>query len=167
MVYRTKIDTRIARPLALAIVLPAAAGLAFLIQGEAPAWVVWIFFMPSLGIVVLLSLIGWPVDYDPGASAADGEPILLVRSGLIRYRIPLAQISEVRPSAETSSSPAWSLDRLKVVCLTRSGFHRSLLISPRDRDGFLDELARHANNLERDGNSLVRKDRPRPSQAQS
>jgi hypothetical protein len=91
-------------------------------------------------------------------------PILLVRSGLLRYEIPLAQISEVRPSPEAWSSPAWSLDRLKVVYPTRSGFHRSLLISPRDRDGFLDELARSANNWERIGSSLLRKDHPQPSQ---
>jgi Bacterial PH domain len=94
---------------------------------------------------------------------------LLVRSGLFRYKIPLAQISEVRPSAEAlfsfPATPAWSLDRLKVVYPTRSGFHRSLLISPRDRDGFLDELARRANHLERDGSSLLRKDHPRPPEA--
>jgi hypothetical protein len=38
----------------------------------------------------------------------------------------------------------------------RSGsIYRSLLISPRDRDGFLDELARRANHLERVGDSLI------------
>lgn len=82
----------------------------------------------------------------PCAGGPDGEPILLVRSGLLRYRIPLEEISEVRPSTEAWSSPAWSLDRLKVVYPTRSGFHRSLLISRRDRDGFLDELARRAGS---------------------
>jgi len=166
MVYRTKIDPPFAL-LALAPVLAAAAGLAFLIQGEAPAWVGWIFLIPSLVSVVLLSLGGLPVEYDPGASGADGEPILLVRSGLLRYKIPLAEISEVRPSAEVRTSPAWSLDRLKVVYLTRSGFHQFLLISPRDRDGFLDELARRANHLERIGSSLVPKDHPRPPEARS
>jgi len=92
---------------------------------------------------------------------------LLVRSGLLRYKIPLTEISEVRPSAEVRTSPAWSLDRLKVVYRTRSGFHQFLLISPRDRDGFLDELTRRANHLERDGSSLVRKDHPRPPEARS
>ncbi len=82
---------------------------------------------------------------------------MLVRCGRrLRYRIPLADIREVRPSAELGSSPAsWSYDRLKVVY--RSGsIHRSLPISPRDRDGFRDELARRANHLQRDGDSLVR-----------
>jgi Bacterial PH domain len=84
------------------------------------------------------------------------------------YKIPLAEISEIRPSAELASSPAsWSYDRLKVVYATRSRFHRSLLISPRDRDGFLDELALRANHLERDGDSLVRNDRARSPEARS
>jgi Bacterial PH domain len=94
---------------------------------------------------------------------------LFVRCGrLTSYKIPLAEISEIRPSAELMSSPAlWSYDRLKVVYSARSGFHRSLLISPRDRDGFLNELARRANHLERDGDSLARKDLARPPVARS
>ena len=97
------------------------------------------------------------MDYDPGASGPDGEPILLVRCGrLVRYTIPLAEIREVRPSAELLSSPAsCSYDRIKVVYA--GSVYRSLLISPRDRDRFLDELARRANHLERDGDSLVQK----------
>ena len=97
------------------------------------------------------------MEYDPGASGPDGEPILLVRCGrLVRYGIPLAEIREVRPSAELQSSASCSYDRIKVVY----GLYRSLLISPRDRDRFLDELASRANHLERDGDSLVQKGRP-------
>jgi hypothetical protein len=111
-------------------------------------------------------MVGWPVDYDPGASGPAGEPVLLVRSGLLRYKVPLAEISEVLPSAEARSSPAWSLDRLEVVYPTRGGFHRSLLISPRDRDRFLDELAQRANPAP-DGSSLVRKHHSRQPEASS
>jgi len=169
MVYRTKIDSWLPIVLVLPIVLPAGFGLTILMSGIAAAPLGWFLLIVSLGVVVLFSLLLWPCDYDPGASGADGEPILLVRGGLIRYKIPLAQISEVRPSRDMTSSPAGSLDRLKVVYTTPtpSGFHRSLLISPRDRDGFLDELARRASNLERDGSSLVRKDHPRPPEARS
>ena len=104
------------------------------------------------------------MDYDPGATGPDGEPILLVRSGrLIRYKIPLAQIREIRPSSELRSSASWSYDRIKVVY----GVYRSLLISPRDRDRFLDELVRRANHLERVGDSLVRKDPARAQVARS
>ena len=83
---------------------------------------------------------------------------MLVRCGrLVRYQIPLAEIREVRPSAELGSSPAsCSYDRIKV----KYGVYRYLLISPRDRDRFLDELARRANHLERDGDSLVRINHP-------
>jgi hypothetical protein len=169
MVYRTKIVPWHPIVLVLPIVLPAGFGLTVLMSGVSPAPVGWFFLIVSLGALVLFSLVLWPCDYDPGASGADRKPILLVRSGLLRYRIPLAQISEVRRSAEAWSSPAWSLDRLKVVypTPTPSGFHRSLLISPQDRDGFLDELARRAKDLERIASSLVREDHPRPPEARS
>ncbi len=157
MVYRTKGDCW---SLVVTTMILPVAGLVCLVVGE--GWVGWFLLTVGLlvGLLFATILYLWlaPVEYDPGARGADGEPILLVRCGrLLRYRIPLAEISAVRPSAELLSSPAsWSYDRLKVVYPTRSGVHRSLLISPRDRDGFLDELARRANHLERDGDSLVR-----------
>lgn len=169
MVYRTKTGSAFRIFVGWQISV-ALVGLAFTVGGLAPLeWasltVGLSILTVGLSLIALLLLIGWPMEYDPGASGPDGEPILLVRCGrLVRYRIPLAEIREVRPSAELLSSPAsCSYDRIKVVY----GVYRSLLISPRDRDDFLDELARRANHLERDGDSLVRKDRARPTAARS
>jgi Bacterial PH domain len=161
MVYRTKIGSgfRIFGGWQIGL---SVVGLAFTVGGLATQeWasltVGLAILTVGLSLIALLLLIVWPMDYDPGASGPDGEPILLVRCGrLVRYRIPLAEIREVRPSAEVGSSPAsWSYDRLKVVYRTGS-IHRCLLISPRDRDGFLDELARRVTHLERDGDSLMK-----------
>ena len=159
MVYRTKIGSGFRILVGWQIGL-AVVGLAFIAGGLAPLeWasltVGLSILTVGLSLTALLLLIVWPMDYDPGASGPDGEPILLVRCGrLVRYTIPLAEIREVRPSAELLSSPAsCSYDRIKVVY----GVYRSLLISPRDRDRFLDELVGRANHLERDGDSLVRK----------
>ena len=158
MIYRTKGDCW--GPVVTTMILPAA-GLVCLVLGEAGlGWaLLTVGLLVGLIFATILFMWGWPVEYDPGASGADGEPILLVRCGrLVRYKIPLAEIREVRPSAELLSSPAsCSYDRIKVVY----GVYRSLLISPRDRDRFLDELVSRANHLERDGDSLVRKDRAR------
>jgi Bacterial PH domain len=169
MVYRTKIGSGFRIFVDWQIGL-AVVGLAFIVGGLAPLeWasltVGLSILTVGLSLIALLLLIVWPMDYDPGASGPDGEPILLVRCGrLVRYKIPLAEIREVRPSAELSSSPAsCSYDRIKVVY----GVYRSLLISPRDRDRFLDELVSRANHLERDGDSLVRKDRARAPVARS
>jgi hypothetical protein len=155
MVYRTKTGSNF-RIFVGFIISISVVGLAFLVMGE--AFVGLAVLTVGLFLVALVLQIVWPMEYDPGASGADGEPILLIRCGrLHRYNIPLAEISEVLPSFELLSSPAsCSYDRIKVVYPSRSGVYRSLLISPRDRDGFLDELARRANQLERDGDSLVR-----------
>jgi Bacterial PH domain len=155
MVYRTKGDCWM---LVLTTMILPIAGVVCLVAGEGGlGWsLLTVGLLVGLFFATIMYLWLAPVEYDPGASGADGEPILLVRCGRrLRYRIPLTGIREVRPSAELGSSPAsWSYDRLKVVY--RSGsIYRSLLISPRDRDGFLDELVRRANHLERVGDSLI------------
>lgn len=58
---------------------------------------------------------------------------LEVRSGPFRWTIALNEIAEVRSSRSALSSPALSLDRLEV----RYGGGRRILLSPRDRQGFL------------------------------
>jgi Bacterial PH domain len=163
MVYRTETGSNFRIFVGFTISI-AVVGLAFLAMGVALldlgiALLGLVILTVGLSLIALLLLIAWPMDYDPGASGPDGEAILFVRCGrLVRYKIPLAEIREVRPSAELLSSPAsCSYDRIKVVY----GVYRSLLISPRDRDRFLDELASRANHLKRDGYSLVRKDRAR------
>jgi hypothetical protein len=78
---------------------------------------------------------------------------LVVRFGLCRHRVPLADISEVRPTHNPLSAPSLSLDRLQVQYGT--GVFKAVLISPTDRNLFLDELARKAG-LKREGDRLVR-----------
>ena len=78
---------------------------------------------------------------------------LLVRVGLCRQRIPLVDISEVHPTRNPLSSPALSLDRLHVQF--GQGVFEAVMISPADRNGFLDDLAEKAG-LKREGDRLVR-----------
>jgi hypothetical protein len=65
-------------------------------------------------------------------------PYLEIRSGFYRLRVPLAEISEVRKSTSLLSAPAAGFDRLEI----RWGHRQSVLISPRDRAGFLRRLQR-------------------------
>lgn len=78
---------------------------------------------------------------------------LHVRSGLIHSRVPLADITEVYPTHNPLSSPALSLDRLWVQY--GQGLFKAVMISPADRDGFLNDLARSAG-LKREGDRLMR-----------
>jgi hypothetical protein len=81
------------------------------------------------------------------------DTTLTVRFGLCRQRISLADITEVHRTRNPLSSPALSLDRLHIQY--GPGLFKSTMISPADRDSFLDELARKAG-LTREGDRLVR-----------
>src|SRR5688572_26563805 len=74
-----------------------------------------------------------------------------IRSGPFRFRVPLREVVSVEPSRNPLSGPACSLDRL----LIRYG-HRQILVSPEDRSGFLDALARGGSQLVRDGDRIVK-----------
>ncbi len=78
---------------------------------------------------------------------------LLLRFGICRQRIPLVDISEVHPTRNPLSSPALSLDRLHVQF--GKGFFKAVMISPADRNAFLEDLATRAG-LKRDGDRLAR-----------
>ena len=79
-----------------------------------------------------------------------GDEHLIVRFGLVRKRIPLATIRHVRPTRNPLSSPALSLDRLRIE---HDG--GAVMISPARRREFLAELEAAAR-LRRDGDALVR-----------
>jgi hypothetical protein len=78
---------------------------------------------------------------------------LLVRFGICRKRIPLVDILEVNPTHNPLSSPALSLDRLRVQF--GPGAFQAVMISPAERNRFLDELAQKAG-LKREGDRLSR-----------
>jgi hypothetical protein len=78
---------------------------------------------------------------------------LIVRHGLCRYRIPLADISEVQPTRNPLSSPALSLDRLRIQF--GQGFFKGVMISPAERDRFLNDPAERTG-MKREGDRLLR-----------
>lgn len=62
---------------------------------------------------------------------------LSVRCGLLFMRVPLDQIKAIEPSGSWVSGPALSLKRVKIS--TESRFY---LVSPVDRERFIEELSR-------------------------
>jgi len=81
------------------------------------------------------------------------ERELIVRFGLLRRRILLADIRSVEPTRNPLSSPALSLDRLSIKF--GDGYFKRILISPAEKEKFLVELALKAR-LVRNGDGLVR-----------
>lgn len=61
---------------------------------------------------------------------------LLAQSGPFKWVVPLADIKSITPSNNPLSSPALSLDRLRIDY----GKGRMLLISPRDKEQFLSDI---------------------------
>ena len=63
--------------------------------------------------------------------AVDGDQLLVV-SGPFRWHVPIDEITSVTPTRNPLSSPALSLDRLRIAY-----GKKKILVSPADKAGFL------------------------------
>jgi hypothetical protein len=142
--YRSKIDWWLAPLLFAAPVIAVGVCVALALGEKTSAWMGLPAVILVFGIYVGLL---FPMRY------ALDDTHLLIRFGLCRQRIPLREISEVHRTHNPLSSPALSLDRLYVKFGPR--FTNATMISPVNRDRFLDELAQKAG-LQRQGDRLVR-----------
>lgn len=68
------------------------------------------------------------------------ETQLRVVCGLHTRRIPYANVLNVKPNFDPSSSPALSLDRIQIQYRNHDGNNNFVSISPKDKDQFLKEL---------------------------
>jgi membrane protein YdbS with pleckstrin-like domain len=111
-------------------------------------WLAGILILASVVLVAVGSLQwrdgGWAIGFAPIMIALFVIPCryelredqLVVRCGIVRYLVPYPSIDMVTPSRNPISSPALSLDRLEI----RYG-KKLILISPLDKEGFLQALA--------------------------
>ena len=143
--YPSKIDRWVVPVLCVSPLAAVAACVASALAGATPGLAVGVA-VAALVAGVYLGLV-FPMSYGLG------ETHLVVRFGVCRRRIPLAEISGVRPTRNPLSAPALSLDRLRVQY--GQGFLRAVMISPADRELFLGDLARKAG-LRREGERLFR-----------
>jgi hypothetical protein len=92
----------------------------------------------SLWIVVLNVLLGvlLPAWLLLGTDYVLDQEHLKIRCGPFRWSIPVREIRHVEPTRNPLSSPALSLDRLRI----EYGNGKSLMISPRDTEQFLADL---------------------------
>lgn len=82
------------------------------------------------GIAILYGGIIWIFAYPVYYKIT--PPNLVIYSGLLlRYRIPLSSIQRIQPTRNPLSSPAWSLDRLRIEYLKSSRI-QVIMISPKD-----------------------------------
>jgi dihydroflavonol-4-reductase len=107
-----------------------------------------------LGVAALAASLAYlwltiPVGYQ--ITSAD----LLVRGGPFRWKIPLDSILRVRPTRNPLSAPAWSLARLH-ISYRKKNRKSFVLISPRNRQAFIEKLEAATPGLKKDGDGLVK-----------
>ena len=66
--------------------------------------------------------------------AIEGDT-LLIRSGIVKWRIPIRDIRSITPTRSMLSSPALSLDRLRI-----DYGRKSILVSPAEKMRFIEAL---------------------------
>ncbi len=132
--YDSKVDVW----LAAILVLPPAAMLTMLVMGMMAGN----FQTTAVGLVgaVFITAMYFGLIFPMRYGINDQH--LVVRSGLIRRAIRLQDITHVVPTHNPLSSPALSLDRLWIQF--GEGLFQSTMISPAERQTFLEQLTRQA-----------------------
>jgi membrane protein YdbS with pleckstrin-like domain len=151
MIYPTKKDMWLVLIVAIGgfLLLVQAANLIIVKGVHYPE--TWILCAALIFFLGTLMLLAYPVNYEITTSSLE------IRSGiLLHYKIPLSSIVRVVPTRNPLSSPAWSLDRLRIDYL-KNGKKRVILISPNDKKTFLRELIERTPSLEFNGNMSMRK----------
>ncbi|MCW5568069.1 MAG: PH domain-containing protein [Dokdonella sp.] len=128
IVHPSKIDAWLAVVLATAMLGALVAAIMALAVPSPVAWAISAFTaIVGIGLPLWLLL-------STRYTLARGE--LLVQSGPFRWRITVADITGIVPTSNPLSSPALSLDRLRI----EYGPGRSLMISPRDKERFMRDV---------------------------
>jgi hypothetical protein len=133
--YRGKVDWWVGLAILAGIFLPLGAAIRLHSYRE--------LFFPVALIVFLLTCC-YPQTYQTADDA------LIIHSGLMKRVIPWPGITSVRPSSDSRSSLAMSLDR---VLVEHAG--GEILIAPDNQARFLEDVAAHCPQLSRRGMDLV------------
>jgi hypothetical protein len=127
-VYKSKIDWWLLIILVVAIALALYVSAAIVVSGSLGIW--WVLLVTAgLGIgLPLWVMLSTHYTLDNGR--------LLIKSGPFKWQIPLMDIKSIRPTSNPLSSPALSLDRLRI----EFGRGSAIMISPRDKEQFLRDI---------------------------
>ena len=127
-VYTSKIDTWLLVVLIGAVATCLIAFLFSLRTGSVPAIVAT---LPALFIGA-----GFPIWLMMSTRYTLSDSALLVKSGPFKWQVPIEQITSITPTSNPLSSPALSLDRLRIDY----GRGQSIMISPKDKSRFIQDL---------------------------
>jgi len=133
-VFRSKVDGWIRLVLILAIVVELGALTAVAVDVRDPVIVLLLLAAGLLGAALFVwVLVGTHYTVD--------REMLRIASGPFRWRVMLAEIESVEPTRSPLSSPALSLDRLRIrYGGSRFGGTRQVMVSPADKSRFLEAI---------------------------
>ena len=128
MVFRSKIDLWLLMVLVAAEVLPLIQAVSALRDGS--SWLPHVLIFGLLG-----GLFSWLL---LSTKYTVNKDTLVVQSGPFRWCIAKNDITKIASSNSIIASPALSLDRLRI---DYADGRNSILISPKNKDGFLKAIA--------------------------
>lgn len=139
-VFKSKIDGWFRAVIALVIVAELAVVLGAAMGVRDP--------LATTGIILgSLAVAGLLLSVLLNTSYMVDRGVLTARSGPLRWKVPLDQIQSVEGTRNPLSSPALSLDRLRI----RYGKNRFILVSPADKAGFLRAIGQNAETRDAPG----------------
>jgi hypothetical protein len=149
--FRSKVDFVPVLLLVLAVFLldTAAMGVALPAMANVDNLAPFALFFVATFVPVLALLASLPVRYQ-----VTGREIL-VRSGLLRWTIPISDLHRACAVRSVRPAPALSMQRLRLD-FQKGDRVRSLHISPVDPQGFLQALVAHDKGLGLDEGDVVR-----------
>ncbi|MBN2495103.1 MAG: PH domain-containing protein [Deltaproteobacteria bacterium] len=147
MRFKTRIDLWYLSVLILADAICLIGGIVLLIRHEGSDIPLGI---GGIALSVALLLVTVPTRYTLDSNE------LGIRAGLFHWRIPYEAIEEIHPTRNPLLAPAWSLHRLHVRYRDGRARERFVLLSPRDRKRFVEEVLQRAPSLEREADRIVR-----------
>jgi len=134
-VYKSKIDIWLAIVMAAVVIVCFTIFLLSFLTGGASAI--------AATLPALILGVGLPVWLMTSTCYTLSDTTLLVKSGPFKWKIPISQITRITPTSNPLSSPALSLDRIRIDY----GRGRSIMISPKDKSRFIRDLEdRRADN---------------------
>ena len=129
MIHYSKKDWWLMAVIGAAVIAMAVAGFSVLISGSEPAWVGCVLLGSAAITVWLVGTISYEIT----------QTELVIRCAMFRITVPVNEIQEIFPTHNPLSSPALSLDRLRINYF-RNGKMKFVMISPQDKSGFLNDL---------------------------
>ena len=93
--------------------------------------------------ILTIAVIWWPVF---NTRYIIENEALIIHSLFLKWHIPLANIQNISKTNNSISSPALSLDRLKIEYM-KDGKIKQVLVSPRDQQGFCKELQENHSQI--------------------